>query len=287
MNKSAMSERKVFSSPSGDEKTFHGKSNNLKGVGLCLAMACISSASGSSIDQVTIDQVTGKGQERIHVGQASQKQIETIDNQINALEAEFLHLSKVTDGIKTYNSVLKQQLDNQTKEIAEIKSSIENAAEIERQVIPLITRMISALEIFVSLDTPFLSNERQERIQSLKTLLGQADVSTAEKLRKVFDAYQEENKYGRTIEAYRGQLELAGSSRDVDFLRVGRVALLYQTASGNEMGAWNPNTKQWQNLDASDYQRHLSQGLKVARKQAAPDLLSIPVFNIDAKGEAL
>ena len=277
-----MSKRKVFSSPSGDEKTFRGKNNNLKGVGLCLAMACISPASGSPIDQVTT-----KGQERIHVGQASQKEIETIDNQINALEAEFLHLSKVTDSIKTYNSVLKQQLDNQTKEIAEIKSSIENAAEIERQVIPLITRMISALEIFVSLDTPFLSDERLERIQSLKTLLAQADVSTAEKLRKVFDAYQEENKYGRTIEAYRGQLELAGSTRDVDFLRVGRVALLYQTASGNEMGAWNSNTKQWQNLDASDYQRHLSQGLKVARKQAAPDLLSIPVFNIDGKGEAL
>ena len=255
-------------------------------VGLFLAVSIAAKASAS-----TLEEVTRTGQDRIQSGQKAQQQIESIDNQITSLETKYLHLSKVTEGIKTYNSVLKQQLDNQNAEIVDIRNSIENAAEIERQIIPLITRMIAALDSFVAIDTPFLAEERQQRVESLKALLGRPDVSTAEKLRKVFDAYQEENKYGRTIEAYRGQLELAGASRDVDFLRVGRVALLYQTASGDQMGAWNPTTKQWQSLDTSDYQRHLSQGLKVARKQAAPDLLSIPVFNVDdkndAKGEAL
>ncbi|WP_079253716.1 DUF3450 domain-containing protein [Endozoicomonas arenosclerae] len=251
-------------------------------VGLLLAVA----VSGKTLAS-TIEEVTRTGQDRIQSGQKAQQQIEAIDNQITSLERDYLHLSKVTEGIKTYNSVLKQQLDSQTAEIADIQNSIENAAEIERQIIPLITRMIQALDAFVTLDTPFLTEERQQRVASLKTLLGRPDVSTAEKLRKVFEAYQEENKYGRTIEAYRGQLELKGSPRDVDFLRVGRVALLYQTASGDQMGAWNSTTREWQSLEASDYQRHLSQGLKIARKLAAPDLLSIPVFNVDAKGEAL
>ena len=250
-------------------------------VGLFLA----ASISGKTLAS-SLDEVTRTGQDRIQSGQKAQQQIESVDNQITSLETEYLHLSKITEGIKTYNSVLKQQLDNQTTEIVDIQNSIENAAEIERQIVPLIDRMIDALDTFVSLDTPFLTDERQQRVESLKVLLGRPDVSTAEKLRKVFEAYQEENKYGRTIEAYRGQLELDGSPRDVDFLRVGRVALLYQTASGDQMGAWDASTKQWQNLEASDYQRHLSQGLKVARKQAAPNLLSVPVFNVDIRGEA-
>ena len=54
-----------------------------------------------------------------------------------------------------------------------------------------------------------------------------------------------------------------------------RVVLLYQTLDGSETGAWDQRQGVW--IAAADYQSSVRQGLRIARKQAAPDLLSLPV----------
>ena len=106
--------------------------------------------------------------------------------------------------------------------------------------------------------------------------MDRADVTNAEKYRRILEAFQIENEYGRTIEAYRGSLDRGGESLPVDFLRVGRVALVYQTLDASELGAWDQAAGQWQPLDRS-YRGALRKGLRIARKQAAPDLLRLPV----------
>ena len=45
-----------------------------------------------------------------------------------------------------------------------LSESISNVALIERQIVPLMTRMVDALEEFVELDTPFLMKERTGRV---------------------------------------------------------------------------------------------------------------------------
>ena len=54
----------------------------------------------------------------------------------------------------------------------------------------------------MDLDIPFLMEERMERIAFLQDTLDRADVSVAEKFSQVLQAYQVENTYGTTIEAY-------------------------------------------------------------------------------------
>jgi len=90
------------------------------------------------------------------------------------------------------------------------------------------------------------------------------------------EAYQVEMEYGRTIEAYRGTLESNGEKRTVNFFRLGRVALFYQTLDEQETGRWDKTTNNWAQL-SSDYRLPVSKGLRIARKQAAPDLLLLPV----------
>ena len=87
---------------------------------------------------------------------------------------------------------------------------------------------------------------------------------------------QVEVQFGRDIEAYSSLLTVDGVERDVDFLRVGRVAFLYQTRDGKTQGAWDQEKRQWQKLDAS-YRSYISKGLRIARKQLAPDLLMVPM----------
>jgi hypothetical protein len=123
---------------------------------------------------------------------------------------------------------------------------------------------------------PFLINERRARVQNLRDLMDRSDANPAEKYRKILEAYEIENEYGRTIEAYEGQMEITGEERTVAFLRIGRVALIYQTLDADESGAWSQKDKGFTDLDG-DFDTELRSALRIAKQQAAPDLLVVPV----------
>jgi hypothetical protein len=90
------------------------------------------------------------------------------------------------------------------------------------------------------------------------------------------EAFQVENEYGRTIEAYKSKLELGGRKRTVNFLRVGRVVLVYQTLDGQEAGVWDQGRRSWQQL-SGEHSTSLRRGFRIARKQMAPDLIRLPI----------
>ena len=48
---------------------------------------------------------------------------------------------------------------------------------------------------------------------------------------------------------YEGEMDINGETRTVSFLRVGRVALVYQTLDGEESGAWDQAQGQFVDLD--------------------------------------
>ena len=247
----------------------------LAGVMLCALLSL--SFSTSVVAQATIDQVTAEGVKRADAGAAEQQRVEQIANQTDDLLNDYNTLSKVVDGLITYNSLLQRQVNNQETEKAALRESIDNVALIERQITPLMIKMLDSLEQFIQLDTPFLLSERTERIERLRGMMERSDVSSAEKFRRVIEAYQIENDYGRTIEAYKGSTEINGNQLEVDFLRIGRVALLYQSVGGAHTGAWDGNSRAFIELPPAPYQAQVAAGLKVARKQVAPDLLVVPV----------
>ena len=136
-------------------------------------------------------------------------------------------------------------------------------------------RMLDTLEQFVSLDVPFLLDERTKRVSTLKDMMSRADVTISEKYRRIVEAYQVEMDYGRTIEAYEAKLGSEADARTVQFLRVGRVALMYQTLDGSETGYWDQDARQW--VVNNDYRRSFEHAVAVAKKQSAPDLIRVPV----------
>jgi hypothetical protein len=227
--------------------------------------------------QDKVDEIIDEGIERNTESKASQGRIDNIAEQTDDVVARYKKELKVIDGLKVYNSLLQKQLDDQAAQIANLKNSVDEVAVIQRQVTPLMVRMIEGLNQYIQLDVPFLMSERNERVERLRETIERADVSAAEKFRAVLEAYQIESEYGRTIEAYSGSLDVGGKTREVDFLKIGRVALLYQTPLGDINGAWDQANRQWVELKAADYKNHISNGLKIARKQVAPDILMIPV----------
>jgi hypothetical protein len=232
---------------------------------------------GAAHAQTKVEEVTRAGGQRVDEGAAAQREVDKLSDQAGDIEAEYKQVTKVVDGLEVYNGLLQKQVDNQVAEMAALADSINKVSLIERQIIPLMVRMIDAIDEFLVLDVPFLSDERSDRVETLRAMMERSDVTAAEKFRRVIEAYQIENEYGRTIEAYKGTLDVEGGAREVNFLRVGRVALLYQTDGGDLTGGWNQGARQWETLAPERYKQEVAKGIRVARKQVAPDLLVLPV----------
>ncbi len=224
----------------------------------------------------SLKQVLDVEQRRVRMAQQSQEKIDGVVKKTNSLTDQYKAVLKEIEGLDVYNTLLQRQVDNQGRQKTELRESIDQVEVINRQIVPIMTKMIDALDKFVDLDVPFLTEERQDRVNELKALMERQDVSVAEKFRKVTEAYQIENDYGRTIESYKGNLTIDGATREVDFLRVGRVSLVYQTADGAISGAWNQRSRSWETL-GSEYKNQIKLGLQIAKKQVAPDLVLLPV----------
>lgn len=228
---------------------------------------------------VMAQQVKGAVAQAVALDEAarrSEARVDQVVDETRSLARQYRTITKETDGLKVYNTLLRRQVENQAREIADLQNSIEQVSVIERQVVPLMAQMVESLRQFVELDLPFLLKERRQRVAFLESLLERSDVTVAEKLRRVLEAYEIENDYGRTIETYKDSLQLDGASREVDFLRIGRIALLYQSVDAGLYGMWDRGKKAWAPLPG-EYRNQIREGIRIARKQVAPNLLLLPV----------
>lgn len=205
-----------------------------------------------------------------------QKKIDELSDQTDDLLAEWRAVQRRNKALQAYNAQLTTLVGAQQGELDGIRREIDQVSEISRQMTPLMLRMLSSLETFVALDMPFLIEERSTRMKDLRALMDRADVEESEKFRRILEAYQIENEYGRTIEAYRGTVKLADAESTVDILRIGRLVLVYATLDGATGGVWNRADKTWRPVSA-DQLRDIRTGLRMARKQAPPDLIRLPV----------
>jgi Protein of unknown function (DUF3450) len=224
----------------------------------------------------SLNQVLETQHGRTRLAQESQERIDGVVKQTRSLEDQFKAALKEIDGLKVYNTLLSLQVDNQKLKMIDLRESIDQVEVINRQIVPIMTQMIEGIEQFVALDIPYLLDERQERVAKLKDLMERDDVTVAEKFRKVTEAYQIENDYGSTIEAYKDTVNIDGSTREVDFLRVGRIGLIYQSQDGKVSGAWDQSARQWQVL-GNESKNQIKFALQIAMKQKAPDLVLLPV----------
>ncbi len=237
----------------------------------------VCSISTLSVSAATVDEVAKEGEKRANAGAAAQATIDKLSSDTQDIVSKYKTEIKVVEGLKLYNGLQQKQVDNQNSYLNDISESIGKVAVIERQIVPLMVSMIDSLEKFIALDVPFLLEERNNRVVGLRETLERPDVSVAEKFRKVLEAYEIEIEYGRTIEAKNAKLEVGESVREVQYLRIGRVSYLYQTADGEETGMWNNESKAWDVIPSDVYKSQVAKGLRLARKEAAPDLLIVPV----------
>lgn len=222
------------------------------------------------------DEIMQQGEQWLDAQRQSQAKVDRYDDERRDSEAEYQRLLRQIEGLEAYNQQLRTQISAQETEIARTDASIAKATEVDRQLLPLLLNMVDSYEKLVAFSLPFLPEERAERIRFLNSVVDRADVSAAEKFRQVLDAYMTEMDYGSTIEAYTDTIKTDGGELEVNVLRLGRIAMFYQTADRRYSGRWNPEQQRWEALDA-EFRNGIYQAIRVANKVTAPSLLSLPL----------
>lgn len=238
---------------------------------LVVAIASLLHAGVASTQTEKVNNVISEQVKTEEAARASQKRVEQLDEETTKMLADYRQMLAESTSLKSYNEQLSAQVKSQDEQVADMAQQLTQIETTSREVLPMMDKMLATLDQFVKLDVPFLIEERTNRVAQLKDMMTRADVSTSEKYRRIVEAYQIEMEYGRTIEAYQGKV----GDKTVDFLRAGRVSLMYQTLDGKETGYWDAKEKTWKKDDG--YGDAIRAGLKVAKKQAAPDFVTVAV----------
>jgi hypothetical protein len=223
-----------------------------------------------------VDEVLRAEDRRLELAQQSQERINQTVEGTRSLEDQYRAINKEIDGLKVYNRLMSAQTSGQEAVLEDIALSMDEVDVINRQIFPLMERMIDGLEQSIKLDLPFLMEERTSRVDDLKDIMERSDVSVAEKFRKVMEAYQIENEYGTSSETYEESVALEGRElRVYNVLRVGRVGLYIQSDDRSITGRWDNEARDWVEDDSA--RNEIYKGIRIARQQIAPELIVIPV----------
>jgi len=247
-------------------------------------VAAVVAVTGSVFAQ-TVDQVLQADLRRLNLAQASQQRVNEVVEGTRTLADQYRGINKEIDGLEVYNRLMTAQTNGQRATLEDIALSMDQVEVVNRQIFPLMERMIDGLEQSIALDIPFLLEERENRIETLKELMARSDVSVAEKFRKVLEAYQIEMDYGTSSEWYRQSLAIDGAEgeREYNMLRIGRAGLYFQSDDGQVTGHYDP--EQGGFVEEGEYRSEIRKGIRMARQLIAPELILVPVKAADPVGE--
>lgn len=234
----------------------------------------------SLISQEIVNSTIDLSVESSNLSVDAQEKIEELDEISKKLYFDYKDTLNEYKALKSYDDQLSKIIDAQFAEIANINNQIDSLDDINIDILPLLKTMTDTLRKVINIDIPFLKEPRIDRVNNLDELLLRADITTAEKFRKVFEAYQIEANFGKTIENYPGYIVLNGAEVAVDFFRLGRLGLYYRTPNGKETGFWNLNTNDWSH-EGSSLDDDIKVALDISNRQSPPNFITLPLKPVE------
>ncbi len=208
---------------------------------------------------------------------STQQQVTHLDDERLTMLHTYTETLKQIEQLRQHNRQLQRVIEQQTAQQLDLQQQSEHLTDTRTQLEPLLEPMFEALKAFVRLDVPFLNSERAQRLQTLRSTLDDPALSLADKYQPLWQAYQVEMGYGYDVDTYTGALTVGErAGQQVQFLRLGRVALYYLGLDGRSAGAWDQAAQQWRVLPPAD-QSTLHTAIRIAKGQAAPQLLALPL----------
>lgn len=256
--------------------------NNIRKSLIASALAGAFMFVGGVAHATTVADITKAGADNAKAAAASQEKINNIYDQSQELLAEYRALVEQTENLKVYNDHVATLVKDQNDNLASLEKQIGTIEGTKQGIVPLMYKMVDTLEAFIKADMPIDITKRLERVQRVRDALASASVNTSEQYRLVLDAYNAEKQLGaaNTIYTYTDKLNVGGQERTVNFVHVGRIAFLAMSLDEKQAWMYNKNTSAWEEL-GQEYLDATKKTIRVAAKQAAPELLKLPVITAE------
>ena len=250
----------------------------IKNISLPVLIGFSFTSFANEVVEVNMENVLEVGRDNQQLSAKSQSLIDSTERQTDKIVNEWKAVSKQVEGLKLYNAQKRIQIQAQLDLMDKLDEQLVQVVVMQRQIPPLAQKMLDSLESFISLDTPFRKEERQNRIDLVRSSLAKPKVTASEQVRQVLEAYNIEAEYGRKIDTYESTLN---DGTVVNILVIGRIGMFYQTKDEQSSGRWNDEIGQWDELPGS-YRKPIRDGIRMAKKLAPTDMLMMPIV----KGEA-
>ncbi|UGA57288.1 DUF3450 domain-containing protein [Vibrio sp. VB16] len=225
---------------------------------------------GSLTESAKVEQAIIKDAGRSqHVVSDSSDHAFDLQSEIDSLKAE-------VDGLTIYKDHLGNLILSQEQELSSVESQLDDIAETRQSIVPLMYQMLDGLATYIEHDMPIRLDARVDRVTQLRQLMIQADISDAEKFRRILEAYQIELDYVNKLGTYTSAIEIDGVIREAEQLYLGHVSFIARSLDKKEYWVWSDQKKTWSSLNSALIS-DLDNAFLVANKRVAPTLLLLPL----------
>jgi hypothetical protein len=206
---------------------------------------------------------------------ASQQRVERDDDEADSMIREYRAVLQQKDNIALFVDQQDIYLQSQKAEIDSLNNQLGTVEQIKQGMSPMMLKMAAALEDSINSDLPFRLPERRARLDRIKNVLADPDVSPAEQYRQVLNGFKIEVTYGQGLDSYEGA-HPTRPGNVVNFLRFGRTSLLYITKDESEVARYNLESRSWDLLGDGEALA-LRKAIRVAKEESAPEVVFAPV----------
>lgn len=250
---------------------------------LALSLAALGAGQAAQTGPAA-QEVGRQSQEAVRLRVAAQKQLDAWAGQRAPLADAIEAAQKDLKLVAAQRVKAEAYLAGQRAKVAELKRRLAEMARIRQELEPLLDQGMARLETVVAGGLPFLAAERAQRLASLKRTLNDFDASLARKAHRLLEALEVEARYGQTVAVEETELEVAGGSRRVRLLRLGRLALFALDPSGRQAWRWDRQAQKW--MPQEELVRQLGMAAEIAQRRRVVSLVELPVGLAPAAPEA-
>jgi len=167
-----------------------------------------------------------------------------------------------------------------SESIAELERRLDESSRLRASLQDTLSALLIRLEDWVERDLPFLEEEREARLASLREEIVNPETIGAEKLRRILEALMIETNYGNTVEVTQDEIRLGDEDLFVDVLRLGRVSLFWRTTDHERAGEFDRATDRWVELDGR-YKGPIGEAMEMATRIRPVEVISLPLGRIE------
>ena len=228
------------------------------------------------------DKIRQPVQQSVDIRQETQQERERWQTEKEKRIAAYEALEARRAELLATRETIQKHLARQQNRNRELTDQLAKLDAISRDIEPFLEETHARLVEHLRREPALLPEERSRRLDHLRTLLQDPSIDIGEKYRKTMEALFIEAEYGNTVDVYQQTIAIADQPVTVTILRLGRLALFYQSMDAKSCGYYDHGAGKWQPL-ANRHNKGIRTAMEIARKQRPARMVSLPIGRMVAR----